>query len=239
MANHTYHYGRRIEKHLYAFLRIFSGFKVRSSVDRDGDGNYDERTCPVHYGEMSRIVANVLRKNNTWTAYKLPLISGVLTSIELNPENRRSNFHEENVARLRETDGSRVVNRKIMGIPYRANVDLSLWCSNNDQMMQLLEQILLLFSPRLSMQVSENLIDWAYISEVELLSVASESNVPAGVDEQTLIYTLSFIFDFWLDFPQIEQTNIINEIITNIKDNTIQSDGITLDTFTVDQNTSV
>lgn len=230
---HTYHYSKKIEKHLSAFLALFSGFQVRYGVDRDKDGNLDSVTVPVHYGDMDRVVANILKENDTFVASKLPVMSAIMTSIEPSPEDRRSRFHNENVTRTRETDGVKVVNRKLMGTPYRVNVDLSIWTSNNSQMMQLLEQILLIFNPRLTMQISENLIDWGAITEVELLSIASEQNVPAGIDERIIIYTLSFIFTMWLDFPQIEQTNIINSIITNIKDNTVDPLGVDLDSITI------
>lgn len=234
---HTFHYGARIERCLYQFLRIFAGFQIQYGVDRDNDGQKDMRTVPVYYGDMSRLVSAILKKHETFSAARLPIMTGVLTSIEPFPEARLSRFHQEHIARVREVDGKRVVNSKLMGTPLNILIDLSILTSNNQQMIQLLEQIIILFNPRLSIQLSENLIDWGAISEVELLSVASEANVPAGVDERTIIFTLSFQCLIWLDFPQIERENVIDEIVTSIKDNTNQSDGITLDSFVIDENT--
>ncbi|MDH5766880.1 MAG: hypothetical protein OEZ38_12790, partial [Gammaproteobacteria bacterium] len=76
-----------------------------------------------------------------------------------------------------------------------------------------------------------------YITEVELLSINTEQNLPAGIDERTIIYSLSFMFDFFLDFPQVEVDSIIHDIEISINDNTNQN--VSLGTFSVDQTTPV
>ena len=238
MANpYTYFYRGKIRSHLKQILRIFSGIQVEYGVDRDGDGEKDRRTCSLHYGDMDRVVATVLHKEGSFIGTKLPVISGYLTSIEFNPEEKRSKFHTENVARIRETDGVRISDSKLMGVPYKGTVDLSIYASNSDQMYQLLEQILLLFNPRLSFQTTDNLIDWNYITEAELVGFSPEQNIPAGPDERMIVNTLTFTFTFWLDFPMVERTSIINQIFLNIKDNGITPVGIDVETVIIDENT--
>lgn len=235
---YTYYYQGAFKDYIIQFLRVFSGFQVESNRDDDNDSIKDKRTCPVYYGGMDRIVANVLHKEGVSTATALPIMSGVITGIELNPENRRSNYHEENIGRIRSSDGLHVVNQKVIGVPYMLSMDLSIYSSNTTQMFQLLEQIMIMFNPKITIQKSDNILDWTYLSEIELVSINQETNVPAGLDERMTIYTLSFLIGVWLDYPMKEGTNIIRTIITTIKDNTYDSVGIDLDSFVVDQNTN-
>lgn len=235
--NYTFYYQGAFKDYILQFMRLFSGFQVEFNRDDDNDSIKDKKTCPVYYGAMDRVVANVLHKEGVSTNVSLPIMSAVQVGIELNPEIRRSNYHEENVSRVRGSDNLRVVNQKVMGTPYKMSMDLSIYTSNTDQMFQLLEQIMIMFNPKLTIQKSDNILDWTYLTEIELVAVSQETNIPAATDDRMIIWTLSFLMDVWLDYPMIENTNIIEEIITTIKDNTVDAAGVDLDTFVVDQNT--
>ena len=217
---YSYTYEGKIAKCIGQFLRIFTGIQVQYGVDRDSSGTNDFRTVTVHYGSIDRVVAEVLNNHGSFTAQKLPLLSGFLTGIELNADRRKSRKHKENIRYIRESDSAKITSSKVMGTPYIATMDLSILASNNKQMMQILEQILLIFNPRLTIQTSEDVHDWSYISQVELISIANEENFPSGIDNRTVVQTLSFNIDFWLNYPRIEETSIIEEIQINIKDNT-------------------
>ena len=233
METYTYFYQGAFKDYILQFLRIFSGFQVEYQVDRDDDGKKDRKTCSVVYGDMDRVVANVLHKDGTFVPTSLPMMSGVLTAIDLNPEERRSRYHEDNIVRTRGTDGTQVVTQRIMGTPYKLTMDLSIYTSNNTQMFQLLEQILILFNPKLTIQKSNNTIDWSYLTEVELISITQETNIPAGQDERMIVYTLSFSFDAWLDYPMKESAGIIKTIEANIKDNTNDPVGVDLENIVI------
>jgi len=231
----TFYYQGAFKDYIKQFLRIFSGFQVEINRDDDGDGGKDLMNVVVHYGDMDRIVGNVLHKEGTFVPNVLPLMTGVETSIELNPENRRNKYHEESVGMVRASDGARISHNRRIGVPYRLGMDLSIITSNKTQMFQILEQILLMFTPKLILQKSDNLIDWSYITEVELVAINPESNVPAGVDERFISYSLSFLVDIWLDYPSREG-GVIEEIIVRILDNTNDSAGVELENFTVNSN---
>jgi len=235
---HTYNYDGAFKSYITQFMRVFSGFQVEFNRDDDNDSIKDKKTCPVFYGNMDRIVANVLHKEGVSTNISLPIMSAVLTGIELNPEIRRSNYHEENVSRIRGSDNARVINQKVIGTPYKISMDLSIYTSSTDQIFQLLEQIMIMFNPKLTIQKSDNILDFTYLSEIELVSVNQETNIPAATDERMIVWSISFLMDVWLDYPMKESTNIIEEIITTIKDNTVDSAGVDLDSFVVDQNTN-
>lgn len=235
---YSFNYNAAFKQYITQFMRVFSGFSVEFGMDHDGDTFNDQKTAPVYYGSPDRIVANVLHKDGVSHTTSLPLMSTILTAIELNPENRRTNYHEENVTRVRSSDGAHVVNQKVIGVPYRFSMDLSIYASNTTQMFQLLEQIMIMFNPKLTIQKSDSLLDFTYLTEIELVAVTQETNIPAATDERMVMWTLSFLMDVWLDYPMKESTGVIEQIITTIKDNTFDSVGVDLETFIVDQNTN-
>lgn len=236
--NKTYFYNAQFKEYIKQFLRVFANFEVELGVDRDNDNKLDRRTCPVYYGGMDRVVANVLHKEGVSYTTTLPIMSGNLVAIELNPENRRTNYHEENISRVRGSDGVPIIDRKKIGVPYRLSMDLSIYTSNMDQMFQLIEQILMMFNPKIVIQRSDDIRDFTYITEIELLSISNEQNVPAATDERMIVNTLSFIFDVWLNYPFKETEAVVQTITTTIRDNTYDSAGADLEGFNVDQNTN-
>ena len=234
---YTYFYNGQIRNSISQFLRIFSGLQIQTGVDRDGDGIKDFRDVKVHYGDMERIVANVLYKENTFQSNKLPIIAGYLVQLELNHEDRRAPHHIENITRVRESDNTKVVNSRLMSVPYKAIMDLSIYTSNNSEMFQIMEQILMLFNPDLILQKSDDLVDWSYLTRVTLVAINNEANNPPGPDVRLIQQTLTFEFDLWLNFPAKEYTGIIEEICINVKDDTIDIGGVDLDIIIVDENT--
>src|SRR4030066_281131 len=228
---YTYYYNAQIKNYVAQVLRIFGGLQVRYNVDRDNDGFFESKTCNVHYGDMERIVAKVLHKNSVFQANSLPVISGVMTELSLNPDARQSKFHKESIVRTRESDGIRVAHQRLMGVPMKLGMEVSIYTSNNDQMMQLLEQILMMFNPYLHIQKSEDMDDWSYITRVELVGINNERNTPTGPDDRMIVQTLVLSADMMLNFPEKISTGIIEQIIVNVMDNSFLIEGIDMDTF--------
>lgn len=230
---YTYHYQAQIREYISQFMRIFSGLQVQDGVDRDSSGENDYRSVNLAYGNMDRVVAQVLHKRGTFVAQKLPVISAYLTGIELNTENMQASAHVDRVTFTDQSDGLKKNLARPMPTAYKANIDLYIYSSNSTMKYQLLEQILTLFNPTLSLQKSDDINDWTNITEVSLVSISTEENAPVGPDERLIVDVLSFSFDFYLNYPFQITGSVIEQIITNVKDNTIAIDGIDLDTFTV------
>lgn len=227
---YTYRYSGQFRNYISQFLRIFSGIQVQHR-----DGVFV--TPQLSYGAQDRIVANVLYKDSTFQTHRMPMISGYVTQIELDAERRKPRNHTETIVRIEESTGNRIGIQRVMGVPYKLNIDLSIYTSSTEEMFQLLEQILLYFNPHMNFQKSESIDDWSHITKAELVSITNEENWPSATDEQMIVYTLSFIIDAWLNFPKTETSSIIEEIEVNMLDNTVMIDGIDMGTFTVDENT--
>lgn len=226
---YTYRYSGQFRKYISQFLRIFSGIQVEYAVDRNNDGVNDRETVHVYYGDMTRITARILNKHDSFPSAKLPLVAGSLQNIEMNQENKKAPYHTDNVPYTQASTSTRRYIRRQMGVPYRMSMQLDIYASNTNQMFQIMEQILLLFNPRLTIQRSDEMVDWNYLTQVELTSIDNQVNDPLGTDRQIVTQSLSFEFDIMLDFPYEDSTNIIKEVITNVYDDTIIPDGIKAD----------
>ena len=226
MRPYNFYYNQQIRTYIKQFLRVFSGLQVQTGVDRDNDTELDMIPVTVSYGDMDRVVANVLYKDNTFMASRLPIIAGYMTNLDLNPENKKSRHHIETITTQDAGDSTRGAFSRSMGVPYKMNFDLSLMSSNSDQMFQMLEQILLMFDPVLNFQKSDDIRDWSYITKAELVGISNENNYPASETERMIVWTLSFTLDIWLNYPSIDKSSVIEEIEANMKDDSIDILGI-------------
>jgi len=95
---------------------------------------------------------------------------------------------------------------------------VDLWTTNTDTKLQILEQIFVLFNPSIQLQSNSNPLDWTSVFEVELTDIAwSSRSVPAGVDDQLDIATLTFSCPIWISPPaKVKKQSIIQRIVANI-----------------------
>ena len=105
-----------------------------------------------------------------------------------------------------------------MPVPYNMTIQMDLWSNNTDTKLQVLEQIFVLFNPSIQLQSNSNPLDWTSVFEVELADINWSSRaVPAGVDEQLDISTLSFTSPIWISPPaKVKRQAIIQRIINDI-----------------------
>ena len=105
-----------------------------------------------------------------------------------------------------------------MPVPYDLTINVDVWCSNTEQKLQLLEQVLTLFNPTVEIQSNTNPLDWTNITVVELIDIQwSSRSVPQGVDSQLDIATLIFQVPIWINPPaKVKKQSIIHSIINRI-----------------------
>ena len=112
-------------------------------------------------------------------------------------------------------DDFEVVSQR-MPVPYRANFDLKIWASNQDQHYQIMEQILSLFDPIIQIQISDDVMDWTSITTVELTNIQFDEAVPMGVDRRVIQSSLSFAVPVHLTVPANVRQNVIHDIFVRI-----------------------
>ena len=223
--NLDYWYDEQIKRYLIQIIRIFSNFKVREYTDKGVKYN----RVPARYGDASRMVASILRNNSENVINSAPFISVTIQSIQ--PARDRTHepflvdtqqvaereFNKETGAYSTE-QGNLYTTQRYMPVPYNMTINVDIWSTNTDTKLQILEQIFVLFNPSIQLQSNSNPLDWTSVFEVELADINWSSRaVPAGVDEQLDISTLSFTSPIWISPPaKVKRQAIIQRIINDI-----------------------
>lgn len=220
MAVNTFFYDEQLRNYLLQFAAIFTGMQYQTGYGANSEPP-QLIPVPVHVGSKDRVVAAIQAGNTANRVFSLPIMSVNLLGLDLAPERRMGT----NVMDRRVTmkaggvfpDDLTVV-RRVMPIPYNAQMELSIYTSNTMQMHQLLEQILLMFDPTLQIQTSDKPFDWTKITSVELTGINNEENYPAGTDRRINIWTLNFNLPLWISAPMDTRDQIVKDIYIRIGD---------------------
>jgi hypothetical protein len=200
---------------------------------KDAKGNLTE--VPVRYGDMSRQVGAILKKNSENIIQSAPFIACYIKDMQFDRSRladptfvSKVNIRERNTWVNPDTQQVEYINEqgenytveRLMPTPYIATFQADIWTTNTEQKLQLWEQIVVLFNPSLEIQTTNNFIDWTSLSVVELTSQQFESrSIPQGLESDISICTLTFTAPIWITPPaKVRQLGIITKIIANIYD---------------------
>jgi hypothetical protein len=223
-------YDQQIRRYLLQFVRIFNGFQVQSGQkNAGGTSSQVYKTVPMRYADMSRMVAHVLRGNTENALNSTPFMTCNVANLNVARERRHDpklissqqiqerKYDSMNDQYTAELGNTYTVDR-YMPVPYDLTINVDVWCSNTEQKLQLLEQILTLFNPTVEIQSNTNPLDWTNITVVELIDIQwSSRSVPQGVDSQLDIATLIFQVPIWINPPaKVKKQSIIHSIINRI-----------------------
>ena len=223
-------YDQQIRRYLLQFVRIFNGFQVQSGQkNAGGTSSQVYRTVPMRYADMSRMVAHILRGNTENALNSTPFMTCHVANLNVARERRHDpklisaqqiqerkydSLNDQYTAEL----GNTYTVERYMPVPYDLTINVDVWCSNTEQKLQLLEQVLTLFNPTVEIQSNTNPLDWTNITVVELIDIQwSSRSVPQGVDSQLDIATLIFQVPIWINPPaKVKKQSIIHSIINRI-----------------------
>lgn len=218
----TYFYDGQIRRYLLQIIRLLSNFSVKYS-----DGTLVR--IPVIYGDPDRQVANILNQNSENAVQSAPRIAVYLSELELDPNRLgdssyvgkvhvRERAYNEETNSYQNTQGNSYTIERLMPTPYKLTVKVDIWSSSNDQKLQILEQILMLFNPSLEIQTTDNYIDWTSLSVVDLTGVTlSSRSIPTGTATDIDIATLTLQTPIWISPPaKVKKLGVITQIISNI-----------------------
>ena len=146
---------------------------------------------PVRYGDMTRQVGQILRKNSENTIPSAPFISCYIKELEFDRERLQDptfiskiNIIERDVENQQylNTKGNNYTIERIMPSPYKLTLNADIWTTSNDQKLQIFEQIAIFFTPSFEIQTTDNYLDWTSLSTVRLDDVSWTSRqIPQGV----------------------------------------------------------
>jgi len=223
--NLDYWYDEQIKRYLLQIIRIFSNIKVREYTDSGVSYN----RVPARYGDASRMVSNILRNNSENVINSAPFVSVTIQSIQPARDRIAEPFfvdtnqiaereYNKDTNTYSSEQGNLYSTQRYMPVPYNLTVNVDVWTTNTDTKLQVLEQIFVLFNPSIQLQSNSNPLDWTSVFEVELTDIAwSSRSIPAGVDENLDISTLTFAIPIWISPPaKVKRQTIIQEIINNV-----------------------
>lgn len=215
----------QFKKYISQFMRVFTGFQYDT-------GNDDTKTIPVRYGNMDRIAASVLSKRDFLTNGSIPMFSAYLISIQRDDEERRSRYHMDSIPNLTKPTDERTVTNRLMGPPFIMTMGLSIYASSLTELMEILEQILLVFNPRITIAVDTMALNGDYLTDVTLEDIQPDVQMPMGSDKRVVMMDLTFSMPIRLKYPTRETDNIIKEIRARVIDETSE---FVIEEFTIDE----
>lgn len=209
----VYYYDNQIRNYILQFMAIFAGFKVKIGKLEDRDPSL----IPVHltYGAKDRVVASIFADNTQNKPLRLPAMSAYMSGIDMAPDKRKGVGVQRREVYMptggQFPDDIKTV-EQLMPVPYNALMELSIYTSNRDEHLQILEQILMFFNPILQVQKNDNTFDWTKITTVELLNVNYEENYPSGTDRRIIQTTCQFMVPIYVAVPAKIKNNWIADI---------------------------
>lgn len=212
MELYPYREGRQFERYISQFARIFKGFQYDS-----GDGVI--KRIPVVYGNMSRIVAGILSKNDVHQNNRLPIMAVNMSAVNLDATAKRPKHHIDAVSNIAQPDPSlRKASERLIAPGFIMDMELSIYASSTTELFNILEQILLIFNPRITIKIDTNVASGNYLTEVSLESITPELQYPMGSEKNIIQLSLNFAMPIRLTYPHDLQDSIIQQINTNIVD---------------------
>ena len=191
---------RQIERYLSQIIRAFSNFYVHDGVVRDGEVHSEK--VPVIYGSPSRVVAAFLSDKDEFRNVKVPIMAVNMTSIELDDEAQLNPYHENEFSYVSVNDGERKNIRRISGKSLRLGIDLHIYGSSVQELMQIFENVVLTFNPEVVIQKSSDFLDQDYITSIRLEGINNEISNPLGEDSRVAEMTLNFTVPVTLSYSE-------------------------------------
>lgn len=190
---------RQIERYLSQIMKAFSHFYVHDGVKRNNDVYYER--VPVVYGTPSRVVAAMIGSREEFKNVKVPMMAVNMTSIEVDEENQLNRYHENELSYVRISNDERENVRRIVGKNLRLGIDLHIYASSIQELMQIFENVVLTFNPEVTIQKSSDVFDQDYITSIRLENINNEITQPLGEDSRTVEMTLNFTVPVVISYP--------------------------------------
>ena len=184
---------------------------------------------PVRYGDMTRQVGQILRKNSENTIPSAPFIACYIKDMQydltrlqdptfISKINIRERAFDETSQEYLNVQGNNYTVERIMPSPYKVTFAADIWTSSTEQKLQVWEQLVVFFNPSFEIQTTDNYIDWTSLSTITLENQTWSSRaIPQGVGDDIDIMTMTFTAPIWITPPaKVKKLGIITKILSNV-----------------------
>lgn len=219
-------YDNQLRRYLIQVTRVFGQFSYQYKNQQNQNVI---STIPSTLASMNFNVAALTTNNTDAFVQTAPQFSTYFRDLQLAPEERQTpNFERRVQVAEREIDeetgeytgncGNRYTVQSYMPVPYRMMVTVYLWTTNMDQKCQIMEQVLTLFNPSITLQSNTNPLDWTSLTSMELTGITwSNNSYPLANNANIEVSSMDFTIPIWLNAPsKVKRQKLINKIITNV-----------------------
>lgn len=209
-----YWYSENLKRYITQFMAVFSGLQVKIGKGEIAD---KESLIPVtiHYGSHDRQVAALMADNTQNKPIRLPMMTAYMTNLTLATHLMKGTGQERRQSYVPTggllPDDVEVVHQR-MPLPYLMDVELGIYASNTDQHFQILEQLLMLFDPQITIQTSDSPFDWARMTTIKLVDMNIDQQYPVGTDRRIIQSSLRFEMVVYLGAPAEVRKDFIKRI---------------------------
>jgi hypothetical protein len=207
---------------LTQFIQIMSNFAYKTAQGQ-------LVRVPVRYGDMTRQVGQILRKNSENTIPSAPFIACYIKDMQydltrlqdptfISKINIRERAFDETSQEYLNVQGNNYTVERIMPSPYKVTFAADIWTSSTEQKLQVWEQLVVFFNPSFEIQTTDNYIDWTSLSTITLENQTWSSRaIPQGVGDDIDIMTMTFTAPIWITPPaKVKKLGIITKILSNV-----------------------
>lgn len=224
-----YTFDNQFRRYIMQFMRLFGGFVVKTGKGRDG--SVQTRPILIKYGDISRMVAHIIKQQSENMVVSTPVMSCFIAGLTTSPERRQYATHIDRslvderkfnyeTKEYENTIGDRFTVERLMPVPYDLTMQLDIYTSNTNEKLQVMEQILVLFNPSVDLQTSSSPLDWTYITNVEMTDDITwdSRQIPTGDTEAISVASLKFKIPIWINPPaNVTRRKAVETIITNVR----------------------
>jgi hypothetical protein len=222
-----YFYDSQVRRFVQQFAAIFSQVDVQ--YGSDPQGNPILHRVPVVFGNASRQAAAIRSDNSPNKLLSAPLISIYITGLEydqkrtqdptfLDKTTVRQRYYNQDTGQYETTQGNAFTVQRLMPVPYTLRLAVDIWATSEQQRLEIIEQLGILFNPSLDIRSNDNFVDWSNLSVVyqDGLSYNNKS-IPQGTGNPIEVTNWKFWMPIWISGPiKVSKLGIIQKIISTI-----------------------
>jgi hypothetical protein len=221
-----YYYDGQFRRVLMHLIRLFGEFQVQYGSDDEGHPRY--RKVPVRYADFSRMAQYLINGNSENVAKSSPLMTISVEEFTMARKDVRSHWSQKIVMGTNTSPAQNQYTNELADqylidrfnpVPWDLTFNVNIWTTLLTTKMEILEQIACLFAPSVTLQTSENPLDWCSLTDVELINTQfSSRGMPQGTDTDLDIATMTFKCQVWMSLPaKVTKPKLIEQIVTNMK----------------------
>lgn len=233
-----YFYDGQFRRTLMHLIWLFSEFQVQFGTDDEGNPKY--RKVPCRYADFSRMAQYIISGGSENVAKSAPMMTVSVDEFTMARKDVRSHWSQKIVLGTNvspeqneytpELDKQYFIER-FNPVPWDLTFSVNIWTTLLTSKMEIMEQIATLFAPAVTLQTSENPLDWCSLTDVELIGTTFSSRaMPQGTDTDLDIATMQFKCQVWMSLPaKVTKPKLIQQIVTNMHLANTESDFILSD----------